>query len=395
MIFLRNAVSILLVELMILTPAAQGAKIPAQVQVPSISVLRSEELRRGHEGKALSLMERRVHRWLENRREPVRPVSESVRSQHQQAFLLERVLQKVRSQPSSALVHARAHRWAEGLGPETQELLLWASLEAWQSRKKSESVRLARDAMRLHPDLLVELGALSHHLNEIGALKEFQAWLLSIRESEKRSCQLEVAFSPAQASVTVNGFYLGARKRFQLPKGKAYSFRFLERGFETVEKSFQCREPGKWQWEIHLTPSENELPQLGQRTPSYLMVDAQDRVIQFFLFTPGVALDVIPVSEPLKIARVIADPLEEGVPIRTDSFNQLWRQHQRMSLRHLPQHGGMGGTLLLHQPSVPWYQDWKVWAIVGGITGGVLTTYFLTKKKDLGSQVGGIRVNFD
>ena len=93
MIFLRNAVSILLVELMILTPAAQGAKIPAQVQVPSISVLRSEELRRGHEGKALSLMERRVHRWLENRREPVQRPQRSTCAAASAKFVVDRIRQ--------------------------------------------------------------------------------------------------------------------------------------------------------------------------------------------------------------------------------------------------------------------------------------------------------------
>ena len=112
---------------------------------------------------------------------------------------------------------------------------------------------------------------------------------------------------------------------------------------------------------------------------------------QFFLYTPGVAIDEIPLENSVRVAEVLENPAESSLPIASDAFSRLVQKHQLYRISALEDRGhwqGDGkGTLEAFQRHKPqWYESWQLWAVVGGVLGGIFVAHLAGKKPAIGSR---------
>jgi len=397
---------------------ARAALAPLQPERTKLGILRVGELRSREEEKAYVLLEKRVQRWFENFSSP-RPVvhtldhslaSEELSSRAKEsrlAILSRNILES--HDPGMLLGQVDELRKLKrelepypSLGPLLQKAALAEAAFLLSDGKKSAALAATRAALAFHPD---------------GKSPEWDGWeeeptqsslrfesLLSEVGSQVRGlCDVELSVQPSTAEVNVNGYAQGKRRTFQLPAGR-FEMVFANAGFQPSKLSFRCDRTSKIKREVHLAPTSgkpalavSELETVRQRNAlgSLFVIQPVRDEFRFFLLSADGKLDPVPTQRPLKISEV-SGGTEDGIPISQDEMRGLLQKHSlALSLSDLTgvaSDSGAGFGLGVSEGSVGrssgWYNDWRVWAVVGGLATGILGAYLLTRGPEVQTQPG-------
>ncbi len=272
----------------------------------------------------------------------------------------------------------------------------------WQRQNKEKALEWLSRAALLHPDQKIQ----DSSSFAFEAQAQPKLWLAFDSQLENQPsllnyCAVEVVVPkmPHSGNIRVNGFSFGTRRAFRLPLGGTYLFDFSHEKWSSTREMVRCQKVSKIRVELALVPKKEDFLALDSRNVSeesssvVLIESLQDR-FRFFLYTPGEALDEIPLEKPVRIAELLEDPLSATVPIQSDALKHLLEKHEGspLSLATLSLDSPSFAGQEEHGVTTPWYRDWKVWAVAGGIVGGVIAVHLATKKSEVTGQAHGLRI---
>lgn len=414
---MRSRKLILCLVWWLLSPYSFAAELPATSPRHRVGILRLGELSGPVEEKAYPLMEKRIQRWLENfpnLASQVRPLSVSVRgeeirleSEQSQLDALAESLLETPEDGNTLLPRIRELRSKlrpiPRYSPAVQKSLLAEAKLLWSAGNVRQSSSLIQEALLLHPDVVSQEG---DGWDTEKAMSAFDGELFRKSSEIKRICSVEVRTFPEEASITVNGFPMGKRRQFQLAGGAQYHFTVAAAGFEPDDNKIQCDRSSKRDSVVRLKRQNEEtiartqdLAKVtqGNGVGSLCLIEAKEDRFRLYLFSPGVALDEIPLQAPLRIAEVARQPASGTVPVSSDAFLALFEKH-RVAQGYVAMNTSAEPSLAVagrvETTEAQWYNDWKFWAITGGVLAGVAGAYFATKAPEVKTQ-GGMIIHWE
>lgn len=416
MISSRSSVVLVLVIQLVTRPAL-AVGIPSDEARPRVGILRVGDGHTDREERAFSLLEKRVQRWMENapsaqltiRTLPLSLGTEHLRLESDRARL--EVLAKETVAGPGVLRELRELRRnlaaVSRYSPTVQNALIAEARATWAQGDRSRAGLLLKRAALLHPDgLLPDFGDGKRDWDEEAAEPDaLEERAKAIASEVKRPC--EVRFRGAEDGETiVNGYAFGLRRDFQLPAGGRYHFQIVSAGHEPWETRLTCDRQSRREVNVQFRPSlartvapSIELAKIteGQNLSSLFLIQAAAERFRLYLFTPGSRLEEIPLREPLRVAEVLDNP-GAGLPVARDTLDGLLQRHRlaQMSLPAMADAPGeISGDFGGSEPQ--WYNDWRVWAVAGGIVTGVIVGYLATRGPEVRTNGGpsGIRIQLD
>ena len=398
---------------------APAALTPAPIDRPKLGILRVGELHSAEEERAYDILEKRVQLWLENLSAPrplVQSLGLSLRAEALQDQTEEQELARLSNEvlgsrdslasPVASVEIARLRKQRQRLGrlgPVVQRAwLAEASLQLAEG-KRTLAMSSLRSGLAMHPD------AASPDFSQwdddpTGGLLRLETLLSEARSDLVRLCEVELLSFPAYASLSVNGFVQGGRRKFHLPPGE-FEFQFQAPGFNTKSERITCVRTTRFQRTVQLKKADDspksylsELEGVRQRNAmgSLFLIQPSDGIFRFFLLSSEGRMDPIPMSRPLKISEVVNQE-NASLPIARDEMKTLIQRHSLnradLSLSALASDGMAFDTAsgaLAERVGGPdrWYNDWKVWAVVGGIAAGMVGTYLMTRGPEIRTKAG-------
>ncbi|MCB9254994.1 MAG: hypothetical protein H6617_09960 [Bdellovibrionaceae bacterium] len=384
-----------------------------------VGVLRLNELESPDTGFALSRIERGIEKWLD--RLPINAAAHPVVAVQSAGELHDELLGLRLNQLWSSFyteldAHPeRAERLLENLdeadvtrflkkessGPLRQQAHLARAALEWRLGRTGSAHSLLKAAVYEHP-----LGLISQ-LPEWGwdgeradsaALEQELAKIIS---EVRRPCRLRLSASPAKSQVLVNGFSVASEKTLGFIARGNLQVRAEATGYLPQSHSISCRKLGVRSVEIKLQRAKRPAVTLASvaadnAVKSMLVVTPSGERAKIFLFTPGLRVDEVPTSRPLLLAD-FKEGAGDALPIATDGFTSLVEAHRVAWLdrRDPLQPPDVFMNRLQTETGSEWYNDWKVWAVVGGIVGGVLVAYFATRRPQVQTNPAGLRISID
>lgn len=231
----------------------------------------------------------------------------------------------------------------------------------------------------------------------------------SVTVDSTRGCSIDLEISPAQATVTLDGFAMGDRRHFELVRGRDYRAWVRADGYVSRELTLDCRRAGQWIESARLERGRDleDRSAVGLRylsqsegVPSVVFARplAGDR-FGLFLYTPGVGLDSIPTEAPLTYASLNGSPLDARMPIVSDVFSDLIARHRAGPFRiSLAQSGeaGYATSASLPAPISPlWYERKTFWWVAGGVGAGIVAALLIGAAQRTQRSAGGFSVQVD
>lgn len=391
----------ILVAVQVTTPVmgAISAHVSGRIGIVHATALRESDDR-------FSRLERRIQRWLERETDlEVSVIStgalarEVFEVQARRAKLSD-LIEAVAGQPLSSPIWEELRMERESLrnlapsGPVVQLSLAREAKETWQAGERGRARELLEEAMRLHPDAVLDGESESE---EEDVFTDWDRLRLSVSSSLKGICELQLDSSPVEAKLSVNGFPLGQRRAFHLSAGASYHFELTAPGRAPWKTDYRCTRQSSRRFVAHLntgTPAAGaDLASLtrAQEVESLLLVGEEAGRVKLFLYSPSGRLDEVPVTEPIRVADLADSSASSSLPIVTDAFLNLVESHRLAML-------GIGSSLTdvvgssrleeVRGPASRWYNNWKFWAATGGVLLGVLATILVTRGNDVKHQVG-------
>jgi len=397
---------------------APGAVAPSNLSArPKVGILRVGELATAEDEKAYDVLEKRVQLWLENLSAPrpeVQSLGLSLRAgeledqaeEQELARLANQVLGNRDSQPdpvaSSEMKRLRQERERAGKrGPVVQRAWLAEALLQIAEGKNAAAVESLRSALTMHPDAATpDLSRWDDDAS--GTLLRLDTMLAESRAGIVRLCEAEVQSSPSHASLSVNGFAQGKRRKFHLPPGK-FEFQFQAPGFVAASETIDCSRTSRVKRTVAMKKSDDspkgylsELEEVRQKNAvgSLFLIQPSEGEFRFYLLSSEGRMDAIPMSRPLKISEVSH---ERALPISRDEMRTLLLRHDlnRADLSFpgpvsdaTALGGGSGELAERVGGKDQWYNDWQVWAVVGGVAAGVLGAYLMTRGPEIKTKSG-------
>ncbi len=404
-----------------------AAGIPAGREKSRMGILRVGEPATPGAERAYPLVEKRMQRWLENFEgisAAVEPFAGSVKTEEisletDRARLA--ALSASRPGETGALIEkvGKTPRFS----PDVQRALTARAAERFRAGERKEAEALLKRAAALHPDAAIvtwngwdEPGEGS----SAGSAAAFDVLVSEAGRSITRSCALVLDVTPASAEVKVNGFDLKNRRTFQLSGEHPYAMEVTAPGHRPVETIAQCGRALKKEVRVALLAekpgaSANQalLTEISRRrgVQTLCLIEPRGDEFKLYLYTPSRAIEEIPLKSPLRVAEVLGNPSESSMPIASDAFMLLWEKH-RTSASELDREPdlrlasaastGFAGAPGETSAEVPrgsgekWYNNSTFWWITGGLAGGVVLTYLLTRGgTTVKSQPTGISIKID
>jgi len=372
------------------------------------------------EERAYPLVAKRIQRWLENL-DSIRASAESIASNGRAgAFQQEagenrlvRLSSQIwadseneRTESSDSLKELRRLRsqvFFQSSGPAIQKAYLAEAAFRWVRGDKRGGEDLLKKALLLSPDGHADL-SLFDSQRETSPLHAFEAKILESENQLKRGCLLHLDVNRNQARIVANGFDVGSGRQLRLPIGGTFHVHAETNDEESPSILVPCERPGIKRASItlrrkKLSVQSGSLSQLSQShsVESLCLVEPVGDSFRLFLFTPGVAVDEIPLKNPWLVAEVLDNPTTDSVPIATDAFLDLLSRHHTSRLSYL-ENPSADRTLIQGKMATgassdtQWYNSWKFWAITGGIVGATVVTYLATKPSTVKSNQTGLSV---
>jgi hypothetical protein len=223
-----------------------------------------------------------------------------------------------------------------------------------------------------------------------------------------------LAVNPSDALVSVNGFEMGSRREFQVSTDAEYAFEVSAPGHRTVETVARCGTSVRKEVTVKL-PSGGKDDESAAKVaglsdisrtrglPSLFVIEARGEEFKLYLYTRDLALEEIPLRAPLRVAEVLGHPTESTMPIATDAFLSLWEKQRAKTAGEIdlsPEPFAGGAAEIAAGAPTPgdskWYNSPTFWWIAGGVAGGILVTYLLTRQGEpVRSQPSGISIKID
>ncbi len=378
-------------------------------------------------GRAYALAAKRIQRWLENL-DAVHAFAEPLASHGNRDPLFREASEKRLSVLSSRLWAAsensegfadiglefrklRSKLSLADFGPVIQKSLLAEASFAWAKGDKSRSAELVKKAVLINPKGRADLSGFETFESKDDADGEssveishhaFEASISAAESQIRRACVIQVSVAERSASIFANGVALGAGRVFRLPLGGRYHLRAESEGARSENILVECSRPAIKAASLVLkkeTKRERSLAQLSRShsVESLFLVEPDGDNFRLFLYTPGVSVDEIKLNSPWRVAELLNSPNSDSVPIATDAFLDLLGQHQSSRLSYLetpsPDRVALQQKMSLEAPSDSrWYNNWKFWAITGGVVGAAVITYLATRPTTVKSTQTGIAV---
>lgn len=412
--FQITAVVCILSQLPFLCPAAS---IPPG-NARRVGLLRLNEAADPEHPASTRLLESRLRQWLEN--DPslsleVTPLDASL-SQDQQ----ERDRQRARLRELNARLAAEAvanetpvsraefdalvssvDKTGEG-GLVLQSALLTTAL---LDRKEGRDVEMAtalRAAAVLNP-----LGQLRDAIPwEWESAAELGPFLDSVHQAEKsevRSCSVSLQVQPASSQLFVNGFAIGTRRQIDLVPGQRYVVRASAAGFDSAAQATTCSHSGKQIARLSLNkranaalPDSAELRRLTEANGvgSLVLIRSERDRYRLFLYTPGAAVDELPLRRPLTVQDLNRT---DSLPISVEGFHELMGK-QRLAPTELALGSETsaipgatpdwtGRTSESMESTSRWYNSPVFWVVVGAVAAGAAIALVATH--DAGTRTQG------
>jgi hypothetical protein len=404
----RKALIVSLALLMIRPPSAKAAVVPVSHPGVRLGIVRVGFLGEEEE-RAYQVFERRVKRWLENledlpvKAEPLGALVVPTRTGESEraaklAEVSEALLKELKQGTSNEACSSLASQSAalrqglkinESVG--VQQKALWAeAIENWKRGAREEARGNLREAISLHPDL-EGAPSLWDWESSLAGAPSLEVEVNRLRKKIPRPCQLTFSVTPSNARISVNGLDFGERREFRVPLNREYSISLEKEGYRRYQSLFSCDRLKHQRAVVQLPPASKDselggdgLRELSRRhsLKTLCLIEPKKGGFNLYLYSPDVGLDPIPVHRPIRVADLIGVPDTEKVPIVTDAFLNLMQKHQSVELFRLAEKEPSPLTLDLKgmpEPSPQWYNNWKFWAIAGGIVGAATLAYFVTR----------------
>jgi hypothetical protein len=343
--------------------------------------------------RALEKLEKRTQRWLESepewglRARVLGPVDRALAGFDARVAELERLTREAILHPRSAgdfdsALEALAP--VRELAPLFQRARVAQAFLAWRAGDARLEERRLVQALDLSPE-----GILSDAARESIPASDRAVFAARVREritQVTRGCSVELEIYPAEASIWLDGFALGGRRRFELVRGKAYQAWVRADGYAPKELSLDCRRAGQWIESVRLERGrdrdERALARLRYLSEvsgvgSVVFAEAAGDRIGLFLYTPGAGLDAVPTEKPLTLASLSDTGAEDRLPIASDAFNDLVARHRAHPFKGGFQQSGEAGyevsSIRTAVKPTPWYKRRGFWIVLGAVGAGVAT----------------------
>ena len=399
----------------IFSPAYSSVLPPESIR-PRVGILRLGELKTPTQERAYELVEKRAQKWFEDLSGP-RPLvqalpatlgQDELNADHEEKELNRLVAELLRGQ--SELDHSQELSQVKVL----RERLMYAS-KYGSTVQRSWLAEAAAQFMK-GEDLLANqtlISCLSRHPNlEIPevAIWEGEPTAMSLRLDAalnhvaggiKRICSLELSVEPKAAIIVVNGFQVGNQKNFHLAVGE-YDFLIQAGGRIPEMFRFQCARASKEARSYRLRTalgvaqlSLKELDEVRQRhrLASLFLIQPVDDEFRFFLYSSSGRLEPLATSGPVKISQALESSADRPLPLQREKI-QASLQRNALAQGEYTAISGMGtwgGANTLEDrvdASAKWYNNWKVWAVVGGVAAGAFGAYLLSRDSSVKTQTG-------
>jgi hypothetical protein len=221
--------------------------------------------------------------------------------------------------------------------------------------------------------------------------------LKSLREEARPSCHFVFQPLPKSAAISVNGFDFGRRREFDFAPGYPYRIVFRAPGYQPVEKIESCRKNGTYISKARLKAETSRwmrdklsLSQLvtSSMVDTLVLVESTRGELRFFLYTPELGIDEIPLQKPVRLAQVADNFSDRSLPILSDAFYSLFEKHRAWDLKYSPEIEPER-SLSAEMPSEgKWYNNWKLWAIGGGVVGALIIAFAVSRSENIQSNTG-------
>jgi len=355
-----------------------------------IGIVRAGSMSKSH-AQAYPLLERNLQKWMENRddlRVIGEPLSQTVSTEEWNDAAVEaEVMQLVRQLPEVVSEEEKeravsvARNKVTKLPSQTplhQRLLVADALWDWRHGRKEQAARVLRQAVRLHPTGEVNLDWDDSDAGFLGLLSTLTA-------RKNRGCLLDLSLSPESARVTINGFPLTAKEYRSLLTGKLYRLRVDAPGYVSKDEIISCQTSRRTKLSIHLAKGFERTASLSEIKgyQTLLLIKPEKDRFRLFLYSQDRAMDEIPLERPLRVADL--GQSFGGVPV-SDAAAAIFQKHRLDLAANFTYTNSVDPVLRMNEPKDDqWYNDWRVWAIAGGVVAGGVVAYLMTKN---GGSVG-------
>lgn len=207
-------------------------------------------------------------------------------------------------------IRRRASGRAE-LGPQIQKSLLVEAAYNWNEGNISLARIIAERAIKIHPE--GQIISFDHwdssvlgHFN----VDAFDSFLSEVKSKQTRNCAIRTDISPSSAHVRVNGFSVLNPKEFILASGSAHHLEVTALGFEPKKEMISCRglETKRMKWVLNQSQGASLVFKNESIQPrdfkSMLLIEPKEDRFSLFLYTPGTAIDEMPLKHPIKLAEL-------------------------------------------------------------------------------------------
>lgn len=359
---IRRRVALGLVAMQFLSPVYSVAAVRYRMGITHIGAVPQQD------EASYRMLERRFQRWLEN---------------------LPSVNIGAEAVPSTT------PHLADDEGETRQSGLLRQAAEEWKLGRRENSQKLVRRALALHPDGAAPNFEPWDQDSETFSAVAFEREVDEQRRRTRRICEVELR-GPI-GDVRVNGFEVGARRTFQLAAGEHRITAAVDG--QPRERSFLCERQGRTRLSIGDAPLKTAAPSLESirrrhQLSSLFLLKPDGGRYTLMLYTPGLALEEIPTSQPI-LADTAIGAEARPLPVATDAFLQLFERHRTQSTLALADTSAWAENRLHEPPASQWYNNWKFWTILGGAATAVAVSYFATRQDSVKTQGGWVSVNLD
>lgn len=407
---------------------AWGAVVPSGSR---LGVMQLGEVRGSDTRRALTLVEQRLLRWLEDSslvRMPVQRIRQGVRlgDINLEKSRLELHAKLLALQPAGSLVDISRPEVREAIrslsntrrqlpasfhvGSDVQMALLWEAALDWSEGVRVRAGELVHQAIVMHPNGNPGIDRLTRKMS---GLKESSGFLKMVSDgvsSDRRECTLLIDIEDPTSEISVNDFRIENGRQIHLSQGNSSIVTMSLPDGRYFSRWVSCERPGIKEWTVE--PGDNRLQaeqtvfdrhaKAGIR--SFCLIRLNEDQFHFLLLTPGVSLDEIPLEKPIRVADVLQYPLGASLPIVSDAFAGLIKKHRLDGLSVvssdsrglLSQSSSSSAERVESSSQTQWYNNWTLWVLVGGVAAGVLTAYLASRDSAIQSQSNkGVVLRFD
>ncbi|MCB0406106.1 MAG: hypothetical protein KDD51_15100 [Bdellovibrionales bacterium] len=385
-----------------------------------VGILSLNELEGRDDSVALSRIERSIEKWLD--RLPIDAAAhplvapQSDRELHDELVRLrlnqlwERFYSAVEARPEQATSmlstleqpDVLAFLKGEFAGPFRQQAFLARAALEWRMGRKDSANSYLKAAVYEHPMGLVPQIPEWGWDGEVADSTSMEQELSKIVTQTRRPCRLHLSAQPSTAQLSLNGFSVESGSALRLLARENLYVRAEAPGYQPQTRTISCKKLGVRGLGLTLAQANRPTPSLARvasenSVKSLLVITPSGEQAKIFLLTPGLRVDEVPTSKPLLLADFQEANNVDKLPIATDGFSSLVEAHRVAWLdrRDPLQPAGAFANQLETQAGPRWYNDWKVWAVVGGILGGVLVAYFATQRPQVQTNPAGLRISID